>query len=617
MISMMKRSKPAHLYRITLAAALFCLAFTMSLRAQQWPPAEADQTLKAMHDELERSRTRLEIPDSGKPYFIEYRLVDLDTRTITASFGALMSSTSAHNRFMEVDVRMGGYQLDSSNFFTGAPFQGFLGSGQVGVDGDYNSLRQDLWIATDQAYKTAIREMGQKQGFLHSLSKPPEVADYSKEKPVDMVSPRVVPDWTNRNWEQEARQATAALRAFSDLYDAKITYTLTFETYYVINTEGTQVRKSRTLAAIEAAIDTQAPDGVPMHHFYAAYAARPEGLPTAAEVADQLQKRATQLMMILKAQPMPAYTGPVLFESRAAASLLSQMLAASISGSNGQLSVNSSMDAQLEALGGRSEWTGRLGTRVLPADASLVDDPGATDAQGRPLPGSYAIDDEAVPAQRISIVEAGMLRNLLMSRRPGPDFNTSNGHGRNIYLGDPHATNSNLFFRSTSGVSPADMKKKFLDQCKQEGKQWCLLIREMDNPAIGDSRRVDYESDLRSIVEGLSSGERAPLVVYKVNVADGTEELLRPGHLLGLNLRALRDASAIGDDAALFSYAQSQEPGFAGTALAPFGSAESGICLPSTITAPSLLFEDVEGREARGEMRKLPLVPPPPMPQKQ
>jgi hypothetical protein len=26
-----------------------------------------------------------------------------------------------------------------------------------------------------------------------------------------------------------------------------------------------------------------------------------------------------------------------------------------------------------------------------------------------------------------------------------------------------------------------------------------------------------------------------------------------------------------------------------------------------------LLFEDVEGREARGEMRRLPLVPPPPM----
>jgi len=383
----------------------------------------------------------------------------------------------------------------------------------------------------------------------------------------------------------------------------------------VMNTEGTQLRKSRTVAAIEATMETQGPDGVPMHHFYAAYSARPDGLPSAMEVAQQLQSRTTQLMMIRKADPMPAYTGPVLFESRAAASLLSQMLAASISGSRAPLSTIPALDAQMEALGGRSEWIGRIGTRVLPADVSLVDDTGETDEQGRPLFGSYAVDDEAVPAQRMSLVEGGVLRNLLMSRRPGSDFKMSNGHGRNIFLGDPHATNSNLFFRSSNGMSPADLKKKFLDQCKEEGKQWCLLVREMDNPAIGNSRSEEFQNELSTMVEGLSSGERVPLVVYKVNVADGTEELLRPGHLQGLNLRALRDASGIGNDANLFSYAQSQEPGLANAALAPFGTATN--CLPSTITAPSLLFEDVEGREARGEMRKLPLVPPPPMTPKQ
>ncbi len=613
---MNSKNKFELLQRITIAAALACSVFSAGLLAQQWPSADKDQTLKAMHDELERSRTRLTMPDSGKPYFIQYRLVDYDMRTITASFGALVSSTTTHNRVMDVDVRMGDYQLDSSNFFSGSGFQGFLGSaGQVGVDGDYNSLRQDLWLATDQAYKEAISSMGQKLGFLRSLSRPPEVADFSKEKPVDEVDPRVSPDWTNRNWEQEAKDATAVLRSIPELYTGQIKYTLIYETYYLMDTEGTQVRKSRTLAAIEATMETQAPDGVPMHHFYAAYSAAPAGLPAAAEVAKQLENRALQLMVMRKADPMPAYSGPVLFEPRAAASLLSQMLAASISGSRGVLSPIAALDAEMEALGGSSEWSGRLGNRVLPADASLVDDPGATNAQGQPLPGSYTIDDEGVPAQRVSIVEAGMLRNLLMSRRPGPDFSQSNGHGRNVFLGDPHTTSSNLFFRSSNGLSPADLKKKFLDECKKDGRQWCLLVREMDNPALGNSRRDEYRDELQNMIEGLASGERVPLVVYRVNVDDGTEDLLRPGHLQGLNLRMLRDADGIGNDGTLFAYAQSQEEGFADTALAPFGTAES--CVPSTITAPSILFEDVEGREARGEMRKQPLVPPPPMPPKQ
>ncbi len=42
---------------------------------------------------------------------------------------------------------------------------------------------------------------------------------------------------------------------------------------------------------------------------------------------------------------------------------------------------------------------------------------------------------------------------------------------------------------------------------------------------------------------------------------------------------------------------QSQQAGFSGTALAAFGSADSGV--PSTVIAPSLLFDDVEVHGAR------------------
>ncbi len=593
-------------------AILFSIGCLAPLRAQQWPAADADQTLNAMHDELERSRTRMQLPNVEKPYFIQYRLVDLDIRTITASFGALVSTTTAHNRLMDVGVRIGDYKLDSSNFISGGNPVGFLGSaGQVGVDGDYNSLRQDLWIATDQAYKQALDDMARKQGYLRSLSKPPEIADFSQEKPVVMVNPRVFPDWTNRNWEQEAKQATAALRAYPGLYANRITYTLIYETYYVMNTEGTRMRVSRTISAIESSIETQAPEGVPMHHFYSTYVTRPADLPSPAEVSRQLDMRNKELMALRTADPMPAYSGPVLFEARAAAAVLAQMLGPSVIGSRAPLSLLPIVDQLTERLGGRSEWSGRIGSRVLPTEASLVDDPSATDSQGRPLAGSYVVDDEGVPSQRVSIVEAGILRNFDMSRRPGSDFAQSNGHGRNILLGEARAASSNLVFRSANGISAADLKKKFLAACKDEGRQWCLLVREMDNPAVGISRQEELNSEFQDISAGASSGERVPLVVYKVNVADGTEELMRPGHLLGLNLRVLRDASGFGNDPATVSYAQSQEQGIAGTALAAYGTVDNGV--PSTISAPAVLFPDVEVREARGEMRRLPLVPPPPM----
>ena len=54
------------------------------------PAGDNDLTLRAMRDEMERSRTRLSLPGVDKPFYVEYRLLDLDIHTITASFGALL-----------------------------------------------------------------------------------------------------------------------------------------------------------------------------------------------------------------------------------------------------------------------------------------------------------------------------------------------------------------------------------------------------------------------------------------------------------------------------------------------------------------------------------------------
>src|ERR1700747_2520403 len=117
--------------------------------------ADNDQTLHAMHDEMERNRASVQLPRVEKPFYLEYRLLDVDVRAVTASFGNLVSSTTTRNRFMSVDARIGDYHLDSSNFISEDGFQGFLGStGEVGIDHDYNSLRQDLWLPTPQTLTT-------------------------------------------------------------------------------------------------------------------------------------------------------------------------------------------------------------------------------------------------------------------------------------------------------------------------------------------------------------------------------------------------------------------------------------------------------------------------------
>lgn len=580
-------------------------------------PKDNDQTLRAMRDEMNRSKERLELRMLGaqqpvKPFYIEYRLLDLEVREIVGQFGALMTSTRVRNRFMNVSARVGNYQRDSSNFISDDGFRGFIGpTGSVGIDRDYDSLRQDLWIATDQAFKEAVETYSRKDAYLKSLARQTDIDDFAKAQPVTLIEPILNPDWSNRNWEQEVRETSGALRAYPEIQESRVTYFLIYATEYLLTSEGTEIRTNRSLAAIEAGLNTLAPDGMQLNHMYTAYAKTPAGLPDVATVQKGLNVAGAELLALRSSPPAQDYTGPVLFEARAAAPVLAEVFGPALNGARAPVAFQPVMDQLLSNLGARSDWQGRVGARVLPTSVTLVDDPSAKDFNGKPLLGGYTVDEEGMHAEKVTVVENGNLKELLMSRRPGPDSDKTNGHGRAAFLNDATPSMSNLIFTSTETVSPEELKKKFLDECKAQKQKYCIVVREMDNPAISLLHQDDFQEMLASFGGGAGNGDRLVLVMYRVYPEDGREELVRGGRIIGLNARALRNIAGIGNDSFVFNYMQSQSVGFAGTALGAFGSAQNG--LASSMVAPSLLFEELEVRGARGEPKRAPLLPAPTM----
>jgi TldD protein len=603
---------------LTILAALLGCGVSVHAQSpatvQSQAPKDNDHTLQAMRDEMARSKTRLELqipgtPQPQRPYYVEYRLLDLDVREVVAEFGALVSANHTRNRFMDVNARIGDYKLDSSNFISDDGFRGFIGpTGSVGIDRDYDSLRQDLWIATDQAFKEAVETYSRKQAYLSSLARQSDIDDFAKSEPLQLIEPLAAPDWSNRNWEQEARESSAALRVFPQIYESRVTYYLVYATEYLLTSEGTEIRTNRSYAAIEAGMNTLADDGMQVNHLYATYAPKPADLPSADAVRKALNVTGSELMAMRIAPTAQDYTGPVLFEARAAAPLLAQVLTPAINGARPPVSFTPVMEQLLTGLGGKSDWVGRMGARVLPGTVSLVDDPAAKEFHGTPLLGTYTIDEDGVRARKVTIVDGGNVKELLMSRRPGPDSDQSNGHGRSAFF-DAKPTMSNLFFKSTETQSAAELKKKFLDECRSQKLPYCIVVHEMDNPSISLLHQEDFSELLASFGGGAGTGDRLPLIVYKIYPEDGREEMVRGARIIGLNTRMLRNLGGIGNDDFVYNYMQSQQSGFAGTALGAFGSAQSG--LPASLVAPSLLFDDLEVRGARGEPKRLPLLPAP------
>src|SRR3954447_1451436 len=125
-------------YRLVVALALL-LAASGTLTGETSAPAN-DPVLRAMLAELQRSKSQLKLADVQAPYYIDYRLNDVDQYAAEAAFGAVRSSLRTRIRMLRIVVRVGDYKQDS--------YYG-MGEGVVDVgplDNDEVGLRHQLWL---------------------------------------------------------------------------------------------------------------------------------------------------------------------------------------------------------------------------------------------------------------------------------------------------------------------------------------------------------------------------------------------------------------------------------------------------------------------------------------
>src|SRR6185312_11068756 len=83
-------------------------------------PADSPQPplITAMQQELSRSMDALSTANPPA-YFISYTVTDADESEVSGSNGALIESDDNHNRYLEVQTRVGSYQLDDTHKITG------------------------------------------------------------------------------------------------------------------------------------------------------------------------------------------------------------------------------------------------------------------------------------------------------------------------------------------------------------------------------------------------------------------------------------------------------------------------------------------------------------------
>lgn len=541
--------------RAALTISMILVAFPIGISAQQKPlPAEAasDPILRAMQAELTRSKAQLKMENVDSPFYIEYRIFDVEQFEASAAFGALRDQNRTRMRLVRAVVRLGDYKLDS--FFNAG--QGV--SDILPLDNDELAIRHQLWLATDQAYKRASEAFSNKKAMLKQLNIEQPVDDFAKAEPVVSIGPAVKLDVDQAKWTKMLESATSVYRSDPQIQSFIASLSFTALSRYFVNTEGTVTRFGSSHYQIVLNASEQAPDGMRLDRSPQFTASRIEELPS----PDKIQADALKLvddMKKLREAPVvdEEYRGPVLFSNDASSDMFFELIAPNILGRRPQ------PGRPARTVGGfASSWK----ARVLPDFISVVDDPTVETFAGQSLGGSYKVDDEGVPAAPVTVVDKGVLANYLIGRAPIRDFPVSNGHGRAAGNGNTAPAPGNLFFRPAKTSSREKLKKQLLDECR--------------------SRGLPYGYFVDSLGPRLS-----PRMLYRVWTNDGHEELVRGAIFNELDTRALRsDLVAAGDDALV-----SNRTGL------PF----------MTLVTPSVLFDELEVKRADNSKEKLPDYPAP------
>jgi len=555
--------------------ALICTTAPALLAGPPDPPeasAKRSPVLAAMEAELDRSIKALKAQEPPA-YFVGYTVTDTQRADVSGSNGALLTSTEGRNRWLEVSVRTGSYTLDNSHK-VGDRQQANGGPGiAVPVDDDAAVLRRSIWLETNKQYEASAEALikiktGKEVKVETAEGKAP---DFSREDPHTYIGQQVSIEVDRKPWEEKVRAYTKAFRDSKAVINSIVTFSGQAQNDYQVNSEGTQLQFGQIRYRLELFIQGKAPDGMDIDRYYNFDWVNPSEAPDDKGVYAAEATMRKELEGLVAAPINDPTVGPALLTGRAAAVFFHEVFGHRDEGHR-----------QKDVTEGQT-FSNKVGEQILPSFLSIVDDTTKKALGSQELLGYYQFDDEGVPAQRVTLVDHGVLKNFEMSRSPLADFPKSNGHGRRQLGATPVSRQGNLIVESSKTVTNAELRAKLIELIKAQNKPYGLLI---DDIAGGFTFTGRGQPQAFQVL---------PLVVYKVFADGRPDELVRGVDIVGTPLAALTKIVATGDTTEVFN-------GYCG--------AESG-SVPVSAASPAILTSELEVQKKESSTDRPPILPAP------
>lgn len=530
---------------------------------------QPDILLASMQRELQRATAALAKANPA-PYYISYTAADINATVIFGISGSIAVSSSIQRRQADVIMRVGSAALDNTHSKSRA--SGIMSS-TLPLSDNPDAIGRVLWQLTDREYEQAsaafLKVKTNTAVQSEEEDKSPDFSQEPAEKHINDGQAKVSVD--QKAWENRIRTVSGAFLKYPEIYSSVVYLQVSATRSYLATSEGTALVHPSEISRLVIQGETRADDGMDLLRVETFQAATPGELPSDAELRAKVDRIASDLQALRKAPAAEPYAGPAMLSGRASAVFFHEVLGHRLEGHR-----------QKDQSEGQT-FTKKVNQKVLPEFLSVTDDPTLKELNGVELAGTYSFDDEGVPAERVVAVENGVLKNFLMSRMPITNFSHSNGHGRRQPGLMPTGRQGNLIVTSTKSVSDSELRAKFIEEIKKQGKPYGLYFEDIQGGFTLTQRALPQAFQV------------IPVMVWRVYADGRPDELVRGVDIVGTPLLSLNNIILTGDKLQVFN-------GICG--------AESGQ-VPVSAAAPAMLFSEIEVQKKNKGTDRPPLMPPP------
>ena len=538
-----------------------------------------DKLLGLLKEELAQQMKELK-GEEFPPYHMNYRVIDVTSSVVSASFGALMNSQQYRSRTLVPQIRLGDEKLDNFRFNQmGSAMSRFQGPSMARLpldeENNEDAVRQAIWDEVNNRYKFAV-DMYQKTKAESSVNveeedKAPYFSEAKVEKYYEAPLPAEKMTIDMDRWAARMKEISAVFKNQPGIMKGDAIMIYTVERRYFVNNEGTEVVQNLPYARIMVFGETKADDGMelPLNLSYFAY--DPADLPANDKIIADAKEMVKTLEALRVAPVVDPYTGPALLSGPASGVFFHEIFGHRIEGQR----MKSENDGQT--------FKKMVGQLVLPADMHVYDDPTLRKYAGEDLNGFYKYDDQGVKAERVDVVVNGKLNDFLMTRTPIDGHPRTNGHARASDGFDPVSRQSNLVIETSNPKTPEELRQLLIEEVKKQGKEYGYFFKEVTSGFTFTGKGATNSFNV------------TPLEVYKVFADGRPDQLVRGVDLIGTPLSMFSNIIYAGNDARVFT-------GMCG--------AESG-SIPVTAMSPTILVNKVETQRKAKSQDILPILPAP------